>query len=80
MSKLFPFPRPSTLAAFVLGAISIDVVYEQVGLKGQQVKYAVQFSVKILHVYCSFQNDTLTVTVSNKFYGNFEHTSIMNLE
>ena len=74
------FSTPSTLAAFVLGAISIDVVYEQVGTKGQQVKYAVEFSVKILHVYCSFQNETVTETLSNKFCGNFEYTFIMNLE
>ena len=80
MSKLFPFPRPSTLAAFVLEAISIDVVYEQVGMKGQYLKYAVEFSVKILHVYCCFQNEIVTVTVSNKCYGNFEYTFIINLE
>ena len=77
---LFPFPHPSPPAAIMRGAISIDVVYEQVGLKGQQVKYAVQFSVKILHVYCSYQKDTMTVMVSNKFYGNFEYIFIMNLE
>jgi hypothetical protein len=77
---LFPFPCPSPPAAFVLGAISIDVVYEEVGMKGQLVKYAVQLSVKTVHVYCSFQNDTITVTVSNKCYGNFEYVFVINLE
>ena len=78
--KIISFSTPLTLAAFVLGAISIDVVYEQVGMKGQQVKYAVQLSVKILHVNCSYQNDTMTVMVSNKFYGNFEYIFITILE
>jgi len=49
-------------------------------MKGQQVKYAVHFSVKTVHVYCSFQNDTITVTVSNKCCGSFEYVFIMNLK
>jgi hypothetical protein len=40
---LFPFAHPSPPAAIVPVAISIDVVYEQVGMKGKQVKYAKQF-------------------------------------
>jgi len=36
---VFPFPHPSTPAAILLGAISIDVILQQVGMKGQQVKY-----------------------------------------
>ena len=49
-------------------------------MKGQQVKYAVQLCVKTVHVYCSFQNDTIAVRVSNKCYENFEYVFIMNLE
>jgi len=48
-------------------------------MKGQQVKYAVSLSVKMVPVYRSFQNDTMKVTVSNKCYNNFEYISIINL-
>ena len=47
-------------------------------MKGQQVKYAVQLCVKMVHVYCSVQN--VTVTMSNKCYYNSEYIFIMNLE
>jgi hypothetical protein len=35
----FPFPHPSPPAAIMLGTISLDVVLQQAGMKGQQVKY-----------------------------------------
>jgi len=64
----------------VLGAISINIVKEQVGMKGQQVKCAVQLSVKIVSVYLSFQNDKIKVMLSNKCYDNCQYVSIMNLQ
>jgi hypothetical protein len=36
---LILFPHPSPPAAIMLGAVSIDVILKQVGLKGQKVKY-----------------------------------------
>ena len=42
---VFPLPYPSPPTAITLGAISFNVVQEQVGLKGQQVKYAKQMRV-----------------------------------
>jgi len=33
---LFPFPHPSTTAATILGAISIDVILQQAGMKGNR--------------------------------------------
>jgi hypothetical protein len=50
------------------------------GMKGQRVKHAKQWSVEIVSVYLSFQNNKINVTVSNKFYDNFEYISIMNLQ
>jgi hypothetical protein len=35
-------------------------------------------SVKMVFVYLSLQNDTITVTVSNKCYDSFGYISIMN--
>jgi len=49
-------------------------------MKGQQVKYAVQLSVKMVPVYCSVQSGTVTVTVSNKYYDMLEYIFIVNLE
>jgi len=42
---VFPLPYPSPPTAITLGAISFNVVEEQVGMKGQQVKYAKQMRV-----------------------------------
>jgi hypothetical protein len=36
------FHTPSPPAAIMLGAISVDIMLQQVGMKGQQVKYAKQ--------------------------------------
>ena len=37
-------------------------------------------SVKMVSVYLSLQNNTIRVTVSNKFYDSFEYISIMHLQ
>jgi hypothetical protein len=37
---LFPFPHTSPEAGIIFGAIIVDVILKQAGMKGQQVKYA----------------------------------------
>jgi hypothetical protein len=37
-SHYFPFPHPSPPAAIMLGAIRLDDVLQQAGMKGQQLK------------------------------------------
>jgi hypothetical protein len=60
----------------VFEAVSIDVG-EQVGMKGQQGKYAVQLSVNIVSVYCIFENNAIKIMINSKWYDNFEYISIM---
>jgi hypothetical protein len=56
----FSLPHPSPPAIIMFGTINIDVIFQQVGRKGQQVKYGKLIqSVKIVCVYISFENNKI---------------------
>ena len=75
-------PHPSTPAAIVLGAISIDVILQQAGMKGQATGeiWKIIQSVKIVSVYLCFPNNEIKIMLRNECYDSAKYIAIMNLQ